>query len=59
MQKESDAVNILGVTFDSKMTLRSIIARFPEQLLKGFVTRGIPGDYSMIDCFLAEPIVVL
>ena len=37
--KESDDLIILGVTFDSKMTnLRSIFARFPEQLLKDLVS---------------------
>ena len=30
--KESDDLDILGVTFDSKMTLGSIFDRFPEQL---------------------------
>ena len=32
--KESDDLVILGVTFDSKMTFKSIFALFPEQLLK-------------------------
>ena len=36
--KESDDLVILGVTFDSKMTLRSIFAQFPEQLLKNLVS---------------------
>ena len=36
--KESDDLVILGVTFDSKMTLRSIFAWFLEQLLKDFVS---------------------
>ena len=36
--KESDDLVILGVTFNSKMTLKSIFARFPEQLLKGLVS---------------------
>ena len=36
--KESDDLVILEVTFNSKMYLRSIFARFPEQLLKGFVS---------------------
>ena len=35
--KKFDDVDILGVTFDSKMTFRSIIALFPEQLHKGLV----------------------
>ena len=36
--KESDDLVILGVTFDSKMTLRSIFALFPEQLRKDLVS---------------------
>ena len=36
--KESDDLVILGVTFDSKMTLRSIFAWFLEQLLKDLVS---------------------
>ena len=36
--KESDDLDILGVTFDSKLTLRSIFARSPEQLLKDLVS---------------------
>ena len=33
--KESDDLVILGVTFASKMILRSIVPRFPQQILKG------------------------
>ena len=36
--KESDDLVILGVTFDSKMILRSIFALFPEQHLNGLVS---------------------
>ena len=36
--KESDDLVILGVTFDSKMIFESILARFPEQLLKDLVS---------------------
>ena len=36
--KESDDLDLLGVTFDFKMTLRSLFARFPEQLLKDLVS---------------------
>ena len=36
--KESDDLLILGVTFDSNMTLRSVFARFPEQLRKDLVS---------------------
>ena len=36
--KESDDLDILGVTFESKLTLRSIFAGFPEQLLKDLVS---------------------
>ena len=36
--KESDDLVILGVTFDSKMTLSSIFTLFPEQLLNGLVS---------------------
>ena len=35
--KESDDLVILGVTFDSKLPLRSIFAWFLEQLLKDLV----------------------
>ena len=35
--KESDDLVILGVTFDS-LPLRSIFARFPEQLLEDLVS---------------------
>ena len=37
-ESDSDGLVILGVTFDSKMTLRSIFARFPEQFLKDLVS---------------------
>ena len=37
--KESDDLVILGVTFDSKMTLRIIFALFPEQLRKDGILR--------------------
>ena len=36
--KESDDLVTLGVTFDSKLNLRSIFALFPEQLLNGLVS---------------------
>ena len=36
--KESDDLVILGVIFDSKMTLRRIFARFSEQLLNSLVS---------------------
>ena len=32
--QQSDDLDISGVAFDSKMTLRSILARFPEQFSK-------------------------
>ena len=32
---------------------------FPEQLLIGLVFSGIPGKYSIIDCFLGDAVVVL
>ena len=38
VREESDDLVILGVTFDSKMNLRSIFARFLEQLLKDLVS---------------------
>ena len=44
--KESDGLDILGVTFDSKLTFEK--HRSPEQLLKDLVSRGSPGGYSMI-----------
>ena len=34
--KESDDLDILGVIFDSMMTFEKHLARFPEQLLKGW-----------------------
>ena len=48
---ESEDLDILGVTFDSKMTFKYIFAQFPEQLLKDLVSRGNPGEYSMIGYF--------
>ena len=36
--KESDDLDILGVTFDSKMTFEIIFALFPEQHLNGLVS---------------------
>ena len=37
--KKSDDLVMLGVTFDSRMTFENrILARFPEQLLKGLVS---------------------
>ena len=50
VMKESYDLVILGVTFDSKMNFgkHAFFARFPEQLLKDLVSRGSPGDCSMI-----------
>ena len=42
-----------------KWLLRSIFALFPEQLLNGLVSRGSPGKYSMIYCFLGDALGVL
>ena len=42
VQKESDDLVILGVTFDSKMTFESTFDLFPEQLLNGLVSSGSP-----------------
>ena len=39
--------------------LRSIFARFPEQLLKDLVSWGSPGECSMIDCILGDAFGVL
>ena len=50
----SDDHVILGVTYDSKRPFRSISAWFLEQLLKDLVSRGSPGECSMIDYFLRE-----
>ena len=36
MLKESDDLDILGVILDSRMTFEKHLARFPEQLLKGW-----------------------
>ena len=36
--KESDDLVIFVVTFDSKMTLKSIFVRFPVQLLNSLVS---------------------
>ena len=36
--KESDDLGILGMTIDSKMTFKTIFARFSEQLLKDLVS---------------------
>ena len=45
--KESDDLDILGVIFDSEMTLRRILSRFPEQILKYLVSWGGPVEYSI------------
>ena len=38
-----------------RLLLRSIVARFPEQVFKGgLLSRGSLGKYSMIDCFLGD-----
>ena len=50
--KESDDLDILGVTFDSRMTFEKHLARFPEQLLKDLVSCGSPGECFMIGCSL-------
>ena len=39
--------------------LRSIFARFPEQLLKGLVSLGSSSKCSMIDCFLGNAFGVM
>ena len=58
--KESDDLDILGVTFDSTMifekNLRSVSA---ESLLKDLVSIGSPGVFSMIDCSLGDAFGVL
>ena len=54
--KESDDLVILGVTFDSKMTIQKhhcLVSRAASQRL------GSPGEYSMIDHFLGDVIGVL
>ena len=57
--KESDALDILGVRFDFKKTLRNIFTRFPEQPLKGLVNWESPGEYLKIDRFLRDASRVL
>ena len=42
--KEADVLEILRVTFESRMT-------FEKHLLKGLVSWRSPGEYSMTDCF--------
>ena len=59
MLKESDNLDILGVTFDSKILLRSIFAGFPEQFLKDLVSCGSPGKCFMIGCSLRGAVGVL
>ena len=39
--KESDDLDILGVIIDSKVLFRSIIARFPEQLVNDLVCKEV------------------
>ena len=36
--KKSDALVILGVTFDSKMTFEKHLSQLPEQILKDLVS---------------------
>ena len=47
--KESDALDIYGVTFDSKMTFEKSLPWLPEQLLKGLAYLGSQCEYLMID----------
>ena len=53
VRKASDDLDILGVTIDSTMILRSIFSLFPEQLLKCLVSLGNPGP-SKINYFLGD-----
>ena len=61
--KKSDDLVILEVTFYFKLTLRSIFAWFPEQLLKDLLTWGSPGECSMTEllerCFQGFVLPVL
>ena len=57
--KESVDLDILGVNLILSWPLRSILARFPEQLLKDSVSWGSPEEYSMIDCSPGDAFMVL
>ena len=38
MEKDSDNLDVLGVTFDSKMTFEKYVRSFSEELLKHLVS---------------------
>ena len=58
--KESDDLDILGVTFDSTMIFeKNLCSVSAELLLKDLVSIGSPGVFSMIDCFLGDAFRVL
>ena len=54
VMKESDDLDILGVTFDSKMTFDMHVCSVSVLRPKGLVSSGSPGEYSLIDCFLGD-----
>ena len=57
--KESDDLDILGVTFVSKKTFKNIFTQFPKQLLEDMVSCGSPCENSMVDCYLGGALGVL
>ena len=57
--KESDNIVILGWHLIPRWPLKSIFARFLEQLLKALVSLGSPVECSMIDRFLVDAFWVL
>ena len=60
MLKECVDLDILGETFDSKMTFKKHFTRFEEQLLKGLVVSlASLREYFVIDCFLGDGFGVL
>ena len=59
MLKESDDLDILGVTFDSKMNFDKHVRSVAFSLVVAFGSSfskacGITGECSMIDCYLVE-----
>ena len=52
--KMSDDLDILGVTFDSMMTIEKHLRSVSREVLNDLVSWGSPGEYSMIDRFFLD-----
>ena len=52
--KESDDLDMLGVTFDSKKTFEKHLRSVSRATSQSFLSRGSFSEYSMIDCFSGD-----